>query len=145
MPKSFRVEKGITEHVSFSGVRKRKPTVLIRVGSYSMSKRALQLGLLLVICQVLDGFLTYAGLTMLGVSMEGNAFLRVMMEVYGTAPILILVKFMAVICIFVVTVQAHKRKWIRPIIVGLIVIYLAAAIIPWVYIISSSLVRTQGG
>jgi len=140
--KSFKIEQGTAEHISFSGIRQRKPTVLIRVGSYSMSKRALQLGALLVLCQVLDGVLTYAGLSMLGVSMEGNSFLRIMMEIYGTAPILVIVKIIAVVFIFIVTIQAHTKRWLRPVIAGLILIYLAAAIIPWTYIISSELVRS---
>ncbi len=128
---------GETEHISMSGKRERRPTVLIHVGTWSLSKRAFLLGLLLVGCQVLDGLLTYVGLTLLGVHMEGNSFLRSLMVAYGTAPALFVVKLIAVLLAGILMFQAHQRRWVRPMITLLILIYLALAVIPWTYIISS--------
>lgn len=132
-----KVEPGETEHISLRGKRERRPTVLIRVGGWSLSKRAFLLGLLLAVCQLLDGLLTYIGLTLLGVHMEGNVFLRSLMHAYGTAPTLFISKLAAVVCVGILMFQAHQRRWVRPIIALLILIYLALAVIPWTYIISS--------
>ena len=135
---SFKVVPGETEHITFTGKRLRRPTVLIKVGSWSLSKRAFLLGAILALCQVLDGLLTYVGLSILGVHMEGNAFLRSLMLAYGTAPALFLVKSGAVILAVLLMFKAHQRRWVRPLITILILIYLALAVIPWTYIISSS-------
>lgn len=133
----FEVVDGETEHVSFDGKRKRNPTVLIRVGRVSFSKQALTLGAVLVICQIFDGFLTYLGLRIHGTEMEGNNFLRNLMEAYGTAPALAIIKLSAIALVVLLTFHAHKRKWVRPIIFLLAAVYLALAVVPWVYIISS--------
>lgn len=129
---------GETEHISISGKRMRRPTVLIHVGTWSLSKRAFLLGLLLAGCQVLDGLLTYVGLSLLGVHMEGNSFLRSLMLAYGTAPALFLVKLFAVLMAGILMFQAHHRRWVRPVITVLILIYLSLAVFPWTYIISQT-------
>ena len=134
----FEVVEGETEGISYSGQRRRRKTILLRVGSFSFSKKALELGLLLAIFQVLDGFLTYVGLTLLGVEMEGNVFLRKLMEVYGTHWALFFSKLFALALVIILTGYSHKRKWIRPIIAGLCIIYLVLAVIPWTYILASS-------
>jgi uncharacterized membrane protein len=140
-PYTFEIEEGETDDISITGARRRKPTVLIRLGKYSLSKRAFQLGALLLLCQILDGVLTYTGLSMLGLDMEGNEFLRTLMHTYGTAPALLLVKLLAICFVFVLMIQAHSRRWVRPVIAVLIVIYLAAAVLPWIYIISAERAR----
>jgi uncharacterized membrane protein len=132
----FEVIKGETEHVTFRGRRIRNPTVLIRVGRISLSRQALIVGAALAIFQVLDALLTYAGLRCLGVDMEGNGFLRSLMTAYGTAPALVVVKMIALIFVCVLTLHAHTRRWMRPVIVLLSLIYLALAVVPWTYIIS---------
>jgi uncharacterized membrane protein len=132
----FEVVKGETEHVTLSGRRVRNPTVLIRVGRVSLSRQALIVGAILATVQVLDALLTYAGLRFLGVDMEGNAFLRSLMVAYGTAPALLAVKVVALLLVCGLTIHAHTRRWMRPVIVALCVIYLALAVLPWTYIIS---------
>ena len=133
----FEIINGETEHVAFDGKRKRSSTVLIRLGSVSFSKQALTLGAVLIICQIFDGFLTYLGLKIHGIEMEGNSFLRKLMEAYGTAPALAIIKLSAIGLVVLLTFHAHKRKWVRPIIFLLAAVYLALAVVPWVYIISS--------
>ena len=132
----FEIIQGETEAITYSGKRQRKQTVLLKVGRYSISWRAFQLGMILVVCQLLDGLLTYAGLRLYGVHMEGNAFLKELMIAYGTFTALFLVKLFAVLCIITLTIFAHKRKWIRPLIAGVCGIYLMLAVFPWVYILS---------
>lgn len=142
-PKSLRFEvvQGETEHITYGGKRVRRPTVLIRVGHLSISKRAFLLGLALILCQALDGVLTWLGLRLLGIHMEGNAFLRELMYAYGTAPVLFIAKLASLICVGFLTFFAHRRRWIRPLIALLIAVYLGLAVIPWTVVI----VRHQRG
>ncbi len=135
---NIRVVHGETEHISYSGKRARKATVLIQVGSLSLSKKAFLLGVTLVLCQLFDGLLTYTGLEMQGVHMEGNTFLRELMLAYGTAPVLVIAKFLAIVLVLVLTFYAHNRKWIRPVIATLIAIYLVIAVVPWTIIIANN-------
>jgi uncharacterized membrane protein len=139
----FDVVEGETEHISFTGQRTRKATVLMRLrtksGTVSLSKKAVSLGLLLIICQILDGLLTYIGLRILGVNMEGNSFLRSLMHAYGMLPALFFAKCVALLLVGILMLYAHKRKWIRPIIFLLAVIYLSLAVIPWIVLISNSI------
>lgn len=131
----FEVVKGETEHISYAGKRTRRPTVLIRVGSLSFSKKAFLLGAALVICQLLDGLLTYLGLSLMGVHMEGNMFLRELMHVYGISPVLFVAKSLAVVLAVMLAFHAHRRRWIRPIIGALVFVYLGLAVVPWTHLI----------
>jgi len=137
----FEIVKGETEHISFSGKRARRATVLIRVGRLSLSKKAFILGATLALCQVLDGLLTYIGLSLLGVHMEANAFIRALIIAYGAAPALFIVKLLALLLATMLMFQAHQRKWVRPLIAGLILIYVGLAVLPWTYIISATSAR----
>lgn len=134
----FEIVEGETEEIAYGGKRHRKKTVLLKVGRYSISLRALQLGLILIGCQILDGVLTYLGLRLYGVHMEGNAFLKELMIAYGTFTTLFFAKLFAFSCIVALTIFAHKRRWIRPLIAGMCGIYLMLAVIPWVYILSKA-------
>ena len=131
----FEVIKGETDQITYSGKRVRRQTTLIKIGKYSLSRKVIFLGSALIFCQVLDGLLTYAGLTVLGVHMEGNLFLRALINAYGKAPVLFFTKLAAVGFVVLLTFQAHQRRWIRPIIALLILIYLGLAVGPWTYII----------
>lgn len=131
----FEVVKGETEHISYAGKRTRRPTVLIRVGSLSFSKKAFLLGAALVICQLLDGLLTYLGLSLMGVHMEGNMFLRELMHVYGISPVLFVAKSLAVVLAVMLAFHAHRRRWIRPIIGALVFVYVGLAVVPWTTLI----------
>ena len=130
------VGPGETEHVSFFGQRVRKSTILVTVGKLSISKKALILGSALVICQILDGILTFAGLKLMGVQMEGNAFLRALMHAYGMAPTLFVAKTGAIVIAFLLMLHAHSRKWLRPVILLMVITYMSLAVLPWIYIVS---------
>lgn len=140
MPIKFEVVQGETEHISFAGKRTRRPTVLMKVrtaaGSISLSRKAFLLGAALALCQVFDGILTYLGLKLLGIQMEGNGFLRELMHAYGMLPALFVAKLCALLFAGILMFNAHRRRWIRPIIFSLVVIYLALAVIPWVVVIA---------
>lgn len=123
--------------ISYHGVKKRRRTTLLRIGRHSISKRAFQLGLFLAVCQLLDGILTYVGLALFGIEMEGNKFLAMLMEAFGSFPVLFLSKLLALILVGGLTLYAHPRPWFRPVIVALIIAYLLLAVYPWVFLISS--------
>ncbi|NDC38112.1 MAG: hypothetical protein EBZ48_08670 [Proteobacteria bacterium] len=131
------VKPGETEQFTFRGERVRKRTILVSLGSRQISKQALELGAVLIICQILDGVLTYAGLSIMGVQMEGNSLLRELMHVYGMAPTIFIAKTLAIVLAIVLMLHAHSRRWIRPVIALLVVTYLALAVVPWTYIISA--------
>jgi hypothetical protein len=135
----FEVQEHDTTHISFGGVYARSPTVIVQMGSVRLSRKALILGVALAACQVFDGILTFIGTFLLGVEMEGNGILRGLMHLYGAAPVLFVIKAMLVGVIVVLTFFAHRRRWIRPFIFGVVSVYVIVALIPWVYIISSYL------
>lgn len=134
----YEIVHGVTDGITYSGTRQRRQTVLLRIGKRAISKQALQLGVILAVMQFLDGLLTYAGVSILGVNMEGNSFIRVLMHAYGSFPALFLAKIFAVVMAFFLTMHSHRRRWIRPIIVVLCLFYLALAVVPWTYIISKN-------
>ena len=135
---NFEVVEGTTEGITYTGVRKRRKTVLIRVGSKFISKQALQLGLILAVLQVFDAVLTYIGLTLHGIQLEGNGMLSKMMHDYGLFPTLLISKTFALMLIVILTYFAHQRRWIRPFIIMLCAAYVTLAVVPWTYIISST-------
>jgi uncharacterized membrane protein len=139
----FTIEQGTTEHIKLNGRRVRNPTVLLKVGRVGISRKAATLGALLLVLQILDGLLTFAGLSIFGIEMEGNALLRDLAHAYGAAPALFFVKLVAIVFVLFLTINAHKRRYLRPLIALLVVIYLALAIIPWVYILSDYFARSQ--
>lgn len=131
------VVKGTTEGISYRGERQRRETVLLKIGRHSISRRAFQLGAFLAVCQLLDGVLTWVGLNLFGLKIEGNSFLKLLMEAYGSFPVLFITKLVALVLVGFLTVYSHRRRWFRPVIALLCLIYLALAVIPWVFIISS--------
>jgi hypothetical protein len=54
-----------------------------------------------ILTQVLDGTLTYWGVSKFGLAVESNAYLLSLMESIGTAPALIAAKALAVVCGFI--------------------------------------------
>ncbi len=137
----FEIIEGTTEGISYSGIRKRRKTVLIRFGKKSISKQAFQLGFLLATLQIFDAVLTYVGLTLHGIHLEGNGILARMMHAYGLFPALLFSKLFALSLILLLTIFSHRRRWIRPFVFMLCATYITLAIVPWTFIISS----TQAG
>jgi len=54
-----------------------------------------------ILTQMLDGALTYWGVSKFGMAVESNAYLLSLMESIGPAPALIAAKMLAVVCGFV--------------------------------------------
>jgi hypothetical protein len=70
--------------------------------------------------------------------MEGNAFLRQLVATYGAAKALFFVKTAAIGSVIFITFRAHRRRWIRPLILLIVALYLVLAVVPWVIILSST-------
>lgn len=136
---------GETDHISMSGKVTRRPTILIQIGKQSLSKKAFIIGVALTICQLLDGILTYVGLTLLGIHMEGNGFLRSLIQYYGLAPALFFVKLFAMAIAIGLALHAHNRRWMRPVLIGIVAFYLILAVVPWTIIISKELLPASSG
>lgn len=140
---TIKIVSGETDHISMSGAVTRRPTILIRVGKQSLSKKAFIIGVALAICQLLDGLLTYIGLSLFGVHMEGNGFLRSLMYFYGMAPALVVVKLFALGIAIGLALHSHRRRWMRPVLIGIVAFYLVLAVIPWTIIISKELLPSE--
>ena len=138
----IQISEVISTHILYSGKHVRDRTVVIKVGSLSLSRKAFLIGAALVGCQLLDGLLTYLGLSLLGVHMEANAFLRELMYAYGKAPVLFAAKLAAMVMAVALTYYAHRRRWFRIVIAMLVSIYLMLAVFPWTVIILNSVRET---
>lgn len=82
--------------------------------------------MLFLVAQVLDGTLTYVGVTMLGLHMEANPLLAWMMETMGCAAGLTSAKLVASVLGIVLHLSSVHR-----IVAALAVFYLAVAVFPW--------------
>ena len=87
---------------------------------------------LFILTQLLDGALTYWGVTQFGIGIESNTYLATLMQSIGTAPALIAAKALAVACgivLFSTTsfrVLAVATGWC-----------LGFAVVPWLVLVSA--------
>jgi len=89
---------------------------------------------LFVFAQIADGILTYAGLRVFGHSIEANPILSWYIAVLGAGMALVIAKALAVGCASTLHLTARHRT------VGILtVVYLAAAVWPWVTLFSEAL------
>jgi uncharacterized membrane protein len=81
--------------------------------------------------QVLDGLLTYIGVSLLGVEMEANVLLARSMAAIGTPGTLIAAKLIACACGYVL----YRTAWHRPLAItaGLSV---GVAVVPWLGVLA---------
>src|SRR5688572_11256148 len=82
--------------------------------------------------QVLDGVLTYIGVSLLGVDVEANILLATSMAAIGTPSTLIAAKLLACGCGYVL----YRTAWHRPLAItaGL---YVGVAVVPWLGIMAA--------
>ena len=96
-------------------------------------------GILLGSLQVLDGYLTSVGVSHFGTQREANFLLRKMMHMIGPDYTLIIAKSAAILIVVLLTMIARKQRVFKPVINILCLIYLFAAIIPWIYILRTEI------
>ena len=100
------------------------------------SRELIYFALFFVSLQIADGMLTSIGVARFGISGEGNPFLKNLMLEHGPDKALFIVKACAIFIIAGLTALAKRAPFVKDIIGTLSCIYLFAAIIPWVYIIT---------
>ena len=96
-------------------------------------------GIFLASLQVMDGYLTSLGISYFGIKREANLLLRHLMHSIGPDITLILAKTFAISIVVILTAIARKHRAYKPIINILCGIYLFAAIIPWIYILTTEI------
>jgi hypothetical protein len=79
-----------------------------------------------VIAQILDGILTYVGISTFGASAEANPVVAWYVGMFGAGVGLTAVKAMAIAC--AATLHLNARHLILG---GLTLLYLGAAVLPW--------------
>lgn len=83
-----------------------------------------------ILAQVLDGILTYAGVSVFGIAAEGNPILAWMMTSYGEIIALAGAKIIAAACGVALYLLAVDR-----LLAALTLVYVGAAIIPWTLVL----------
>lgn len=79
--------------------------------------------------QILDGLLTYWGVSMLGVGIEANALLATSMAAMGAPRALLSAKLLACLCGYIL----YRTEFHRPLAIAT-GLYLGVAIFPWLLI-----------
>ena len=87
---------------------------------------------LFLLIQLLDGALTYWGVTRFGIDLEMNALLSGWMHEIGPAPTLLMAKLVACGCGLIL----YRAKYLRPLaaVAGLC---LGVAVVPWAFLMAS--------
>ena len=83
-----------------------------------------------LLTQILDGILTYVGVSIFGIAAEGNPILAYLMSSYGQAFALATAKLVAGLCGVALYLLAVDR-----LLAALTLVYVAAAIIPWTLVL----------
>ena len=85
-----------------------------------------------LVAQILDGALTYLGITLLGIDMEANPLLAASMHTIGAPQALIAAKLLACACGYLL----YRTEFHRPLAItaGL---YVGVAIVPWLHIVGT--------
>ena len=102
-----------------------------------MSNAVISTEIGLVSCQFLDGVLTYMGLSIFGITMEGNVILRDLMQLLGLELSLFFVKSLAVVLTICLCRLSKTNQNITVVMLALIFMYLYFALIPWTRLIFS--------
>lgn len=108
-----------------------KPTLL----KLEFKPQVLNLSICLIIFQIIDGIFTSMGVSRYGTSIEGNPFLRGLIEDYGQLPVLSGIKFIAILFVIVLAMNSRHIPWIASALRAICYVYFFSAIVPWAYIL----------
>ena len=92
--------------------------------------------LLLLSLVVLDGFLTYIGISFSSTDYEANVLVKSLMDLLGVGIGIILSKSVAILSLYILWLFRRDIVWIFSAIKGLVFVYLSLAIIPWFYVLT---------
>jgi hypothetical protein len=85
----------------------------------------------LVFLQMADGLLTGIGVSHMGIEMEANPLLRMLMGIFGLVPTLIAVKAIAISVIAILASLSGIVPWITLAFRGMVALYTLVAVLPW--------------
>lgn len=83
-----------------------------------------------LLTQILDGILTYVGVSIFGIAAEGNPILAYLMSSYGEAIALAGAKIVAALCGVALYALAVDR-----LLAMLTLVYIGAAVVPWTLVL----------
>lgn len=83
-----------------------------------------------LLTQILDGILTYVGVSIFGIAAEGNPLLAYLMSSYGEAIALAGAKVVAALCGVALYMLAVDR-----LLAMLTLVYIGAAVVPWTLVL----------
>ncbi|MCS6893755.1 MAG: DUF5658 family protein [Deltaproteobacteria bacterium] len=89
------------------------------------------LAVVLVLLQILDGFLTFWGVSTFGLQMEGNPLLKFLMTHWGISFTLFVVKAVAIVAIVLLYFVDLKNDFVKNGMWSLTFFYLLCAVMPW--------------
>lgn len=112
---------------------------LVKVWNNYKNLSIANLTALLITCQILDGILTYIGVSNLGTSREGNPMLRSLMEIFGPGQTLFVAKLTAILLLYLIRdLYEHSPKnvtFVAPLLHLVLVVYVVVALIPWAIVL----------
>jgi len=88
---------------------------------------------------LVDGVMTYIGISHTSTSYEANILVRRCMDLLGVGAGLILSKMLSIFSLCFLWYYKKEIIWIFSAIKGLVFVYLSFAIIPWAYILTNYL------
>ena len=106
-----------------------------------VNNEILKVATLLMFAQIIDGFFTILGTSILGMESEGNFIIRQAMMVINPINSIILAKCLAILAILFLTFQSRKMRLILPVLIFSLGIYYICALLPWASIIGHQLAK----
>jgi hypothetical protein len=85
---------------------------------------------LFVLCQAIDGTLTYFAISLFGQTIEGNPILASWMTIAGAGPTLLVAKIGACACGIILYAHGTHRA-----LASLTALYILIAVGPWIYLL----------
>lgn len=92
----------------------------------------------LIALQVLDGVLTFTGMSIFGFSAEGNPILRSLMDEVGLIPALLVTKGGCIAVVVALCSQLTRITWLPAALSLVAVVYATCAVVPWSFILASA-------
>jgi hypothetical protein len=96
-----------------------------------MRRQEVQVLVIFLVAQLLDGALTYIGVQEFGIQAEGNALLTTLMQAWGTGPALVAAKLFSSLCGVLLFAVAVYR-----VLAAAAGACIGFAVIPWMFLLA---------
>jgi len=101
------------------------------------NKNPLYIGAVLIILQILDGYLTLEGIARWGNKAEGNPILLWLLESsLNPFAVIVGVKVVAILIICLLTDFAYHSEKLTKYLIAIAIFYMSFAILPWTYVLT---------